>query len=276
MFDDQPEIPREAEGQTSRVSIHSQLTPLQAMNATSSDMAESDVCEACEKVNAMQEEIDFLRTLLRKKKIPIPNGPYGQKQHGQSDRLQEASKFIDDLKSKIVELEEENDELNEIAQEQTGKVDELNKKIGELREERKQFGDYTEQKLQELQNMHTRKLREYAKSHPTEHANTKVGTTAAKPSSDDQNRSSYVQPLGKKPAPLIPIMEGPVIEQSFFSRLVGSCIRKKPVVAEPTIVDKIAEPIIVDKIVEPIIVDKIAEPTIVDEIPDWKPQNKEE
>ena len=249
MFYNQPEIPREAEAQTSRVSIHSQLTPLQAMHATSSDMTESDVCKACKKVNALQEEIDFLRTLLSKKKIPIPNGPYGQKQHGQSDRLQEASKVIDDLKSKIVELEEENDELNEIAQEQTGKVDELNKKIGELREERKQFGDYTEQELQELQNMHTRKLREYAKSHPTEHANTKVGTTAAKPSSDDGHRSSYVQPLGKKPAPLISIMEGPVIEQSFFSRLVGSFTRTNPVVAEPTIVDK---------------------------IPDSKPQNKEE
>ena len=232
------------------------------MHAASSDMTESDVCKACKKVNALQEEIDFLRTLLSKKKIPIPNGPYGQ-----SDRLQEASKVIDDLKSKIVELEEENDELNEIAQEQTGKVDELNKKIGELREERKQFGDYTEQKLSDLQDMHTRNLRKYAKSHRTAQAKTKVGTSAAKPSSDDQNQTSYVQPLGKKPAPLIPIMEGPVIEQSFFSRLVGSCIRKKPVVAEPTIVDKIAEPIIVDK---------IAEPTIVDEILDSKPQNKEE
>jgi len=47
------------------------------MHATSSDMTESDVCQACKKVNALQEEIDFLRTLLSKKKIPIPNGPYG-------------------------------------------------------------------------------------------------------------------------------------------------------------------------------------------------------
>ena len=45
--------------------------------------SDQDVCEAClEEVNSMQEEIDFLRALLRKNKITIPDGPYGQKQHG--------------------------------------------------------------------------------------------------------------------------------------------------------------------------------------------------
>ena len=35
-----------------------------------------------EEVNALQGENDFLRALLKKFKITIPDGPYGQKQHG--------------------------------------------------------------------------------------------------------------------------------------------------------------------------------------------------
>ena len=30
-----------------------------------------------DEINALQSEIDFLRALLRKKNIPIPDGPYG-------------------------------------------------------------------------------------------------------------------------------------------------------------------------------------------------------
>ena len=49
----------------------------------SREQTESDVCEAClDELNTLQEEIDFYRSLLRKNKITIPDGPYDQKQNG--------------------------------------------------------------------------------------------------------------------------------------------------------------------------------------------------
>ena len=99
---------------TSIVSNHFQLTTPQAIDATSLQSPEifgrghskSDVCENClEEVNAMQEEIDFLRALLRKYKITIPDVPYGQKQHGDSDLVLEANKIIENLKAQIAKFE---------------------------------------------------------------------------------------------------------------------------------------------------------------------------
>ena len=57
-------------------------------------------CEACSaKVNTLEDEIDFLRNLLRKNRIPIPNVTYGKMQHVYSEPLLEAYRIVDFLKS---------------------------------------------------------------------------------------------------------------------------------------------------------------------------------
>ena len=49
----------------------------------SQGQTESDFFGAyLDEVNGLQNENDFFRALLRKHKIQIPDGPYGQKQHG--------------------------------------------------------------------------------------------------------------------------------------------------------------------------------------------------
>ena len=61
------------------VSLYFQLTALQAMNAASSQIPKT----FGRMQTSLQEEIDFLRTLLMSNKIQIPDGPYGKKQHDQ-------------------------------------------------------------------------------------------------------------------------------------------------------------------------------------------------
>ena len=113
-FAEKTELPRKE--MASMVSNHSQLTTLQAMNATSlqsqeifdQGQSQSEFCENCLKEgNAMQTEIYFLRALLRKHKIKVPDFHCGQKQYGYSDLVPEANKIIEDLKSQIAKFEKE-------------------------------------------------------------------------------------------------------------------------------------------------------------------------
>ena len=164
------------------VSILFQLTTLQAMNASSSHISEtlsrerteSVVGASClDEVNALQGEIDFLRTLLRKKKISIPDGPYRPQQYGYSNLLLEAYKVIDALNSKIAELEESikgkdfwiGQFTEKLATQITNHGGAL-KQIEELENDSKKF---ILDKLQDAQDTYVNYLREYAKSQPTEH-----------------------------------------------------------------------------------------------------------
>ena len=56
---------------------------LQIQETFSRGQTEPDVCENClDEVKTLQNMVDFLLALLKKNKIPIPDEPYGQKQHG--------------------------------------------------------------------------------------------------------------------------------------------------------------------------------------------------
>ena len=53
------------------------------LEAFGKEQTESDDCENyLAEVNDLQNKVDFLITLLRKNKIPIPDGPFGLKHHG--------------------------------------------------------------------------------------------------------------------------------------------------------------------------------------------------
>ena len=81
-------------------------TGLNNLETFSRGQTEPDFCEKClAEVKTLQNKVDFLVTLLRKNKIPIPDRPYDQKQHGYSDLVVEANKIIDDLKSRIAKFE---------------------------------------------------------------------------------------------------------------------------------------------------------------------------
>ena len=196
MFEDQSEFPEEVK--TKIVSILFQLTTLKAMNISSSHISEtfsrerteSDVCASClDLVNALQAEIDFLRTLLREKKISIP---YGPQQYGQSDLLLEAYKFIDALNSKIAELEESikgkdfwiGQFTEKFATQITNHGGAL-KQIEVLENDSKKF---ILDKLQEAQDMNVSYLRDYAQSLPKK-AGAEVESTVEQPSRDAQNQT---------------------------------------------------------------------------------------
>ena len=115
MLEKKSEMLDEAKVKTSNVSILFQLTSIQAMDATSANLLEalskvptkSKLCKACQaEANILHAEIDFLKTLLKKNEIPIPEGSYGQMQDGFSDPLLEAFKVINDLKSHVAKLQE--------------------------------------------------------------------------------------------------------------------------------------------------------------------------
>ena len=152
------------------VSILSQLTTLQAMQTAGSHIPET----SSKMQSTLQNEIDFLRTLLMKNKISIPDGPYRPQQYGYSNLLLEAYKVIDALNSKIAELEESikgkdfwiGQFTEKLATQITNHGGAL-KQIEELENDSKKF---ILDKLQEAQDMNVSYLREYAKSHPTQQA----------------------------------------------------------------------------------------------------------
>ena len=87
-------------------------------------------------------------------------------------------------------------------------------------------------------------LREYAKS-LSQHSRAEARTTAQQRTNDAQNMTKYVEPLGKKPKPLVPVKEGPLIEKSFLSRIFGA---KAVIVGESQILE--SEPQDKDKLAD--------------------------
>ena len=124
--------------------------------------------------STLQNEIDFLRTLLMKNKIPIPDGLYGQKQDDQSDLLLEAYKVIEALNSKIAELEQsikgKDFWIGQFSAKFATQITNHGGALAQIEVLENDSKKFILDKLQEAQDMNVSYLREYAKSHPTQQA----------------------------------------------------------------------------------------------------------